>query len=198
MRYLLCVFIPLLLTACSKPPGCADPKVVDLAKQIIEDNIIKKADPDGLKRMQVGLSLITEEGYNSDISKWACSGQVTLQTSPETLKVVNDEIDLIRNITHPNATQALALGLFRMAGKKVLTDEEERLTFALEARGWKPYTQEELKASINFSSQFEAGSKNLIVGVNSAAGLNQFPQLTRLGFARQQQAAAQADIDDDE
>lgn len=192
MRYL--IYAPLLLiTACSnKPPGCADPSVVGLAKEIIEDNFVKKLDPKGTSRMQVEISLITEEGYNSDIGKWACAGRATLITSPEVLKAANDEIDLIRKITHPNAEQALTLGILRMTGQKVLTDEEEGFAATLRVRGWKNYTPDELNVSVNFSSQFEAGSKNLIVAVQGAAGLSQFPQLTRMAVERQErQTAAQ-------
>jgi hypothetical protein len=168
-----------MLAGCSKPPGCADSKVTELAKQIIEENVVKKADPSGLSRMQVGLSLITEEGYNSEVGKWACSAQVTLQTRSEVLKAVNDEMGLIRT----------AINFLGVAAKQSLNEEEKDLVRALEARGWKPYTQDNLKAPVTFSSQYEAGSKNLVVGVNGAAGLNQFPQLTRLAFERQQREA---------
>ncbi len=195
MRYLFYASL-LLISACSnKPPGCADPSVAGLAKEIIEDNFIKKSDPNGTSRMQVEISLITEEGYNSDIGKWNCAGQATLKTSPEVLKAANDEIDLIRKVTHPNAAQVLTLGLLRMTGQKVLTDEEEELIPALRVRGWKHYTPDELNASVSFSSQFGAGSKNLIVAVQGAAELSKFPLLTRMAFERQErQTAAQNSV----
>ncbi|MBG9388371.1 hypothetical protein [Caenimonas aquaedulcis] len=190
-----CALILSTLTACTnKPPGCADPKVIELAKQIVEESIVKKADPNGLSRIQVALSIVTEAGYNGDVGKWSCSGQANLQTTPEVLKAVSEEIKMIQTVTHPDADQAAAIALYRMAGKKFLTDEEQGLAFALEARAWKPYAQEELKAAMTFTSQFEAGgSKNLAVEVRGGSvEFNQFPQLARLAVERQQREAKAA------
>ncbi len=190
----LALMLSMLAACTSKPPGCADPKVMELAKQLVEEGFVKKDDPQGLSHIQVALNMITESGYNSDVAKWTCSGQVTLQTSPELLKAVGDEIKMIKTVTHPDATQAITMELYRMAGKKFLTDEEQGLAFALEARDWKPYSQDELKALVMFTSQFEAGgSKNLAVEVRGGSvELNQFPQIARLAVERQQREAKAA------
>jgi hypothetical protein len=189
MRGLLIVIASLALVACGKPPGCGEPEVTELAKKIVTDQIVK-IDPQAADIMQVSLDMVTKQGYDDDAQKWSCNSQVTLRTAPEILKIANDYVKFLQRASNPNLAQALAIQMSRLAGKPILTEQDEHLALLLAARQWRTFTQDELVAPLAFTSQLAEGSKRLVVSVNGGAGLSLFPQVTKGAFEHEDRMKA--------
>jgi hypothetical protein len=96
------VLMPLaLLSACSKPPGCADPETLETMKSIVTDNV-KTAMPQLLKaavladdpkkiqdayyqNLRVEVVNVVSDGYNEKAKKNTCKGNMSITSLTGTL-----------------------------------------------------------------------------------------------------------------